>query len=106
MKSINSEELKSWIDSKKDFQLIDVRESDELEICNLSAAKHIALGTVPQQLDAIATDKPVVFMCRSGKRSANALFFAQEQIQNGDFYNLEGGILGWISSVDNSLTPY
>tara|TARA_R110001592_G_scaffold237306_9_gene496308 strand:+ start:8214 stop:8534 length:321 start_codon:yes stop_codon:yes gene_type:complete len=106
MKSISSTELKSWIDSKKDFQLIDVRESDELEICSLSQAHHIALGTVPQHLDAIATDKPVVFMCRSGKRSSNALFFAQEQIQNGDFYNLDGGILGWISSVDSSMTPY
>lgn len=106
MKSISSTELKSWIDSEKDFQLIDVRESDELEICNLSVAHHIALGTVPQQLSDIATDKPVVFMCRSGKRSSNALFYAQEQIKDGDFYNLEGGILGWISSVDNSMTPY
>lgn len=106
MKSISSTELKDWIDSKKDFQLIDVRESDELEICSLTEAQHIALGTVPQQLDAIATDKPVVFMCRSGKRSANALFFAQDNITQGDFYNLEGGILGWIAAVDSSMTPY
>jgi rhodanese-related sulfurtransferase len=106
MKTISSTELKSWIDSNKDFQLIDVRESDELEICSLSKANHIALGTIPENLDAIATDKPVVFMCRSGKRSSNGLFFAQEQIPNGDFYNLDGGILGWISTVDNSMTPY
>ena len=85
MKSINSTELKSWIDNKKDFQLIDVRESDELEICHLAEAQHIALGTVPHQLDAIATDKPVVFMCRSGKRSSNALFFAQEKIAQAIF---------------------
>lgn len=106
MKSISSTELKAWIDSNEDFQLIDVREDDELEICKIAKAHHIALGTIPQHISEIETNKPVVFMCRSGKRSANALFYAADVVKNENMYNLEGGILGWISQVDNSLTPY
>lgn len=106
MKSISCSELKSWIDNNKDFQLIDVRESDELDICKIDQSQHIALGTIPEHLQNINTNKPVVFMCRSGKRSANALFFAEKQVENQEMYNLDGGILAWINDVDNSLTPY
>lgn len=106
MKTITCTELKSWIDENKDFQLIDVRESDELDICKIEKAKNIALGTIPEHLQDIEANKPVVFMCRSGKRSANALFFAEKKVSNTEMYNLNGGILAWIDEVDSSLTPY
>jgi len=101
MKTISVDELKELIDNQADFQLIDVREPFEYEAANI-AGELIPLQTVPQHVDKISKDKQVVVMCRSGKRSANAISFL-EQSGFDNLYNLEGGILDWKAEIDNSL---
>ena len=101
MKTISADELKTLIDNQEDFQLIDVREPFEYEAANIGGVL-MPLQTVPEQSDKIAKDKQVVVMCRSGKRSANAVaFLEQKGFEN--LYNLEGGILEWKAEIDNSL---
>ena len=104
MKTISVDELKELIDTGADFQLVDVREVSEYENANLNGLL-IPLQTVPQNLDKFEKDKQVVVMCRSGKRSANAVMFLED---NGfsEVYNLEGGILDWKAEIDNSLDVY
>ena len=46
MKSITVTELKSWMDSNEDFQLIDVREPYENDICTLNGVL-IPMNNVP-----------------------------------------------------------
>lgn len=101
MKSITVLELEKWKEEGKDFQLIDVRENEEYAQANIDG-EHIVLGTIPQNLDKIEKEKDVVVMCRSGKRSANAIMFLE---QNGfdNLYNLDGGILAYKAEIDETL---
>lgn len=101
MKEITVSELKNKIDSKADFQLIDVREEHEYETVNIGA-ELIPMGTVPDNLDKISKDKPVYIHCRSGARSGNICMFLESQGYN-NVYNVKGGILAWINEIDPSL---
>lgn len=101
MKEISVDELNEMILNKDDFQLIDVREPIEYESANIGG-ELIPLQTIPQHLDKITKDKPVIIMCRSGKRSANAVAFLEDKgFKN--LANLAGGILDWKAEIDNSL---
>ena len=104
MKEVSVEELKEKLDSKEDFQLIDVRETFEYETSNLEG-ENIPLGGLLIEADKISSDKPVIIMCRSGKRSAAAVM----QLEHRGFtnlYNLKGGILAWQEHFDPNMPVY
>lgn len=102
MKSITVKELKEMIDKGEDFQLIDVREQSEFDAANLKGTL-IPLSTVPQNVDKISKDKKVIVHCRSGKRSANAIAFLENNHGFTNLYNLEGGIVAYKQQIDPSL---
>lgn len=104
MKEITVEELKRMKENGEDFQLIDVREDFEYQMSNLEG-ENIPLGGVLIETDKISHDKPVVVMCRSGKRSAMAIM-QLEQHGFTNLYNLQGGILAWASEIDPSISVY
>ncbi|PAW95600.1 NADH oxidase [Mucilaginibacter sp. MD40] len=104
MKEISVQELKEKLDKGEDFQLIDVREDFEYETSNLGG-QLIPLGGILIETDKISHDKPVVVMCRSGKRSAMAIM-QLEQHGYTNLYNLQGGILGWKAEIDPELNVY
>ncbi len=98
MKTKTVQDLKNWMDSDQDFQLIDVREDYEYEEANLGG-KHIPLGEIPQRFAEIDREKPVIVQCRSGQRSANAIMFLEQNQGFTNLYNLEGGILAWMEQI-------
>ena len=104
MKEINVQELKEKKEKGEDFQLIDVREDFEYEMSNLGGLS-IPLGGVLIESDKISTNKPVVVMCRSGKRSASAIMLLEQQGFT-NLYNLRGGILAWADEIDPTLNVY
>ena len=104
MKEVTVAELKKLKDDNADFQLIDVREEHELEICEIGGL-HIAMGEVMDNLDQISKDKQVVIHCRSGARSG-AICQALEAIGYSNVYNLKGGIIAWSTEIDPSITKY
>ena len=76
-----------------DAQLIDVREDYEWDAGRIAGAVHINLEQLPVRAAEIDKDRPVIFQCRVGNRSA----FAAEAFRNGgyDAYNLAGGLQAW-----------
>ena len=76
--------------------LIDVRRPDEYtgELGHIAGTTLLTLDQLPMKIGSIPKDKPVIFVCRSGGRSAQATVFAME---NGftDVYNMRGGMLLW-----------
>jgi rhodanese-related sulfurtransferase len=104
MKEITVLELKEKKEKGEDFQLIDVREDFEYEMSNLGG-KLIPLGGILIESDKIEKDKPVVVMCRSGKRSAAAIM-QLEQKGFTNLYNLRGGILAWADEIDPTINVY
>jgi len=86
---ISPDELKQLQTSE--FFLLDVREPHEFCARNLNGHL-IPLAELPDRLNEIPKDKPIVVHCRSGMRSAQAVEFL---LSNGftDVVNLKGGIL-------------
>ncbi len=105
MKEITVEELKKLKDQGKDFQLIDVREEYELEICHIHG-EHIPLAEIPNSIDKISRDKQVIIHCRSGSRSGNTIKWLEKNHNFDNLYNLKGGVLAWADQIDPSLTKY
>jgi rhodanese-related sulfurtransferase len=97
MKEITVQELKEMMDTKSDFQLIDVREEMEFEHCNIGG-QLIPMGTIMDHLDEIATDKKVILHCKSGRRSATVLQILESKGFT-NLYNLQGGILAWSDQI-------
>ncbi|MDB5005388.1 MAG: rhodanese-like protein [Mucilaginibacter sp.] len=104
MQEITVQELKEKLDSGEDFQLIDVREDFEYETSNIGGLL-IPLGGILIEADKVSKDKPVVVMCRSGKRSAAAIM-QLEQLGYTNLSNLQGGILAWAAEIDPDLSVY
>jgi rhodanese-related sulfurtransferase len=104
MKEITVQELNDWKEQGKDFQLVDVREDFEYEMSNLGG-ELIPLGGVLIESGKIDKNKPVVLMCRSGRRSAAAVMQLEQQGFT-NLYNLQGGILAWQQEIDPSMRVY
>ena len=105
MKEVTVKELKKLIDSKADFQLIDVREPHEYDICNLEG-ELIPMADVPHNTDKIDKNKKVVIYCRSGKRSGDMVIWLEKTYGFSNLYNLKGGILAWSKEIDPSMPTY
>ncbi len=105
MKEVTVQELKAMRDSKKDHQLIDVREMHELEICQIGG-EHIPMGDVMNQVAKISKDKPVIIHCRSGARSGTVINILEKEFGFTNLYNLKGGILAYADQIDTSLQKY
>lgn len=104
MQEISVQQLKSMRDNKEDFQLIDVREAYENDICTLNG-ELIPMGEVADNLDKISKDKKVIIHCRSGKRSGSIVQMLEQQ-GFSNTYNLKGGILAWIDEIDPGMEKY
>jgi rhodanese-related sulfurtransferase len=76
-----------------ELALIDVRQPDEWEAGRIGGARHVVLEELPSRADSIARDRPVVFCCRSGNRSAMAA--DAFKLAGYDAHNMAGGMLAW-----------
>jgi rhodanese-related sulfurtransferase len=76
-----------------EIQLIDVRETHEHDAGRIAGDRLIELSRLSSEAATIDRDKPVVFYCRSGARSAMA---TQAFAEAGyDAHNMAGGLLDW-----------
>lgn len=76
------------------MELIDVREPYEREAGRIEGSRHVELERLASQADSLPRDRPLVFQCRIGARSAMA---AQAFRAAGyDAWNLAGGIQAWV----------
>ena len=102
MKEMTAKELKQWKDEDKAFQLIDVREPYEAELCSIGG-ELIPMGELIARIDELHKDVPVVVHCRSGSRSAAVINALESRYGFCNLLNLKGGILGYGAEVDPSL---
>lgn len=89
------------------FELVDVREPGERAVVSIPGSRALHLdrfrdGTAVAELPA---DTPVVLMCKSGVRSAEAAGVLAAAGRTG-VANLAGGVLAWVRDVDPSLPVY
>lgn len=102
MKEVTPQELKTMKEGNETFQLIDVREPYEAEVCSIGGTL-IPMGEVVSRLAEIRKDVPVVIHCRSGSRSSAVIQALTARYGYTNLMNLKGGILGYGSEVDKTL---
>lgn len=90
---ITTNELNAQINNGTDAQIVDVREADEVAAGMIAGARHIPLGELRSRLAELDKSRPVVAVCRSGRRSAAAA----DQLAAAGFtaYTMTGGMLDW-----------
>jgi rhodanese-related sulfurtransferase len=88
--------------------LIDVREPEEVALARIPGAELIPMQSIPahlQQLEALADDKALLFICHHGVRSLQVAAWIREHgIEN--CFSITGGIDRWSAELDPTIPRY
>ena len=85
--------------------VLDIREPVEVAICAIHDSVSIPMQQVPQQLDTLPREHPLIVICHHGARSA----MVTEFLRNSGFenaWNLAGGIDAWAGLVEPDMPRY
>ena len=84
-----------WVASHlKDVLVLDVRSETEYQLDHIEGATLIPLDQLRDRANELATDKPVITVCQSGKRSTMAVQILKNQGFE-QIANLPGGMINW-----------
>lgn len=83
-------------DLPDDAVLLDVREDDEWRAGHAPGALHVPLGELPSRLPELP-EQPVHVICRSGRRSAQAVAWLMGAA-GVESANVEGGMQAWAAA--------
>jgi adenylyltransferase/sulfurtransferase len=87
------------------FDLVDVREPQELEVARIEGARLVPLSGLDAALAGFPRDRDVILFCKGGVRSARA---ARKLLAAGHtrVWSMAGGILRWSDEVDPAVPKY
>jgi len=88
------------MESGKEHQLIDVRETYEIANTTMGGFS-IPMDKIPERLDEIKLDIPVVIHCQSGRRSEAVVRWIESKRDADNLYSLQGGIVAWNELMDS-----
>lgn len=92
MEQISVTQLNNELKSKKNVQLIDIRESYELVDGTIEGAIHIPMGNITNELERLPKDQVICVVCQSGKRASAVANLLEIQFGYSKVYFLEGGM--------------
>lgn len=101
---ISVQELEKLRKDKIDHFILDVRNKDEYQICNLSGYL-LPMNELPQRFVELNKESYIIVHCHAGGRSRRAVEFLQQQGFQKVF-NLRGGITAWANEIDPSMPKY
>ncbi len=85
--------------------VLDIREPVEVAICAIEDSVAIPMQRVPERLETLPRQHPVIVLCHHGVRSAMVADF----LRNSGFdnaWNLAGGIDTWAGLVEPDMPRY
>ncbi len=107
MQTITAPELAMWLadENRPKPVLLDVREPWEFQTCHIAGSVPIPMNSIPERLQELEEDAPIVCICHHGARSMSVAAFLE---RNGftQVTNLTGGVHAWALQVDNSMPIY
>lgn len=88
--------------AKGEIELVDVREPYEHEAGRIAGARHVEMARLTEEAGSFDSERPLVFYCRVGARSA----VASQAFRASGFQalNMKGGLLAW-SEVGLPIDP-
>jgi len=101
-------------DTRSLYQIIDVREANELQLAAIPGSDiiHLPLSTAGDWMQEIIkgslldSSKPTLCLCHHGVRSMQMASFLVSQADFEDVANIEGGIDAYAGQVDSSVGEY
>ena len=74
--------------------ILDVREPDEVATVRIDGGLHVPMSALPERIDEIPRDRPLLVLCAMGGRSAAVTGYL---LRSGwtDVTNIDGGITAW-----------
>ena len=104
VRGIQASEVKEKLEtSKETFQVLDVREKDEVEKKRIPGSVWIPLGELKKRVHELDKSKEIAVHCESGLRSYKACLRLQhEGLKN--VRNVDGGMLCWCYDMELSKT--
>ena len=105
MRQMTVMEYKELLDSGADHVLLDVREPDELATAAIHTCLEVPMRTIPQRMEELPKDKPIVVVCHTGTRSMQVCQYL-DRYGYDNVVNLMGGINAWSRQIDPSVPLY
>lgn len=103
---ITPEAVKSKLEAKEPFTLLDVREPWEFETARIDGAKLMPMGDVPSRAHPeLDPDDHLVVLCHHGVRSMNVTVWLRQQGFE-KVQSMRGGIDAWSRRVDGNVPTY
>lgn len=100
---ISPAELKKWKEECFPHMLVDIRESYEIEQCNIGGVP-MPMENILTQCQEFPTDRSIVLHCNSGKRSDAATYAIRQHTKRQDVFSLEGGIQHYAMQYEPEMT--
>lgn len=101
---IDVEETKGRLD-RGEIVLLDVRTPQEYEMARIEGSRLIPLREIPEHLDDLDREAPIVVHCHHGPRSIQATMYLRQQGFES-VWSMAGGIDAWSAVVDPSVPRY
>ncbi|MCT2536858.1 rhodanese-like domain-containing protein [Aquibacillus koreensis] len=103
IKTISTTELADKMqesEGSNDVVFVDVREPDEYESGHIEAMINFPLSALKDDHAALPTEKELVLICRSGKRSMEAAKILNE-LGYEKIVSVDGGVMDWEGKLVN-----
>lgn len=103
----NSEAIKTWIDTGKQFLFLDCREPDEYATARIEGTTLIPMSELTQRVGELEPwrNSQIVVHCHHGGRSLRVTNWLRQQ-GFAQVTNMSGGIDEWSQVVDPSVPRY
>ena len=101
-------ELVQWLDTDKDFTLLDLRNNFEFQLGTFEGAQQLAMDGFRQlpakleKIEQLPKDKPLVTFCTGGIRCEKGGPYLEKNFGFSEVYQLDGGIIEYLRSTSGN----
>lgn len=106
MRYISPLRLKEILDLGEPVQIIDTRDPLKFEECHIPGAVNIPQIDLPDHIDKISRELPVVIYCLYGVKSEAPFLYLREKAKIRNVYILEGGLYQWANDIDQTMSVF
>lgn len=103
MRYITPSELKEKLDQGESLQIIDTREKAKFDECHIKGAINIPQIDLPDQIDKVRRDIPVIIYCLYGVKSDAPFLYLREKMKIRNVFVLEGGLYQWAADIEPDM---
>ena len=102
---ISVNEFDGLLKKNSNFQIVDVREQYEYNICKLNSV-HIPMAEIVSRMNEIDVNKKICILCKTGKRAEAVANLLETDYDFKDVMIVEGGIMAYAEQIDTNLEMY